>query len=229
MRKRLDPWPSVADLFSGLLVASFAGLIIFTAVHQRQVAVASGEKQRVAEEANRILGKAQQALSRALGEKAKDCGTEICIDVSIQFALNKDEIVATEMPKLERACNALKEALANSQDRREIEIFIDGHTDQQQARRIAEGRARAMFNWRLSGGRASSVLYEFEQRGVSKGEGYRILAVGHADTWPWEEKDAAGNQVACTQQTGECYKKNRRTTFRLRADTQGIERRLRGR
>lgn len=216
MRKRLDPWPSVSDLFSGLLVASFAGLIIFTAVHQRQVAVASGEKQRVADEANRILGKAQQALTTAFPDvQPRECGNDICIDVYIEFALNKADILAAERSKLERACAALRKALADPRDRGEIEIFIDGHTDQQQARRIPEGRARAMFNWQLSAARASSVLYEFNQRGVSA-ESYRILAVGHADTWP-----------LCTQETEECFAQNRRTTFRLRADTQAIERRLR--
>jgi outer membrane protein OmpA-like peptidoglycan-associated protein len=216
MKKRLDPWPSVSDLFSGLLVASFSGLIIFTAVHQRQIEIVSGERELISNEANLLVAKVQQQLAKAFpGGEVRSCGTDTCIEVYIEFELNSDLILPGEVAKVQRACDALLQVLSgNSNDRHELEIFIDGHTDQQQANRVSDPRERARFNWKLSAGRASSVLHEFGQCGVSWPE-YRIVAVGYADKWR-----------RCDENTEDCFRKNRRTTFRLRADTQAIAKRL---
>jgi flagellar motor protein MotB len=219
MKKRLDPWPSVSDLFSGLLVASFSALIIFTAIHQRQIEVVDKERKRIShisEEANQLVDKVKKSLAKVLPvEEVKSCGTDTCIEVYIEFELNSDVILPGEVAKVQRACAALRQALSgNSSDSQELEIFIDGHSDQQQANRVSDPRERGRFNWKLSASRASSIVHEFGQCGVRWPE-YRIVAVGHADTRP-----------RCRENTEDCFRKNRRTTFRLRADTQAIASRL---
>jgi len=213
MRQRLDPWPSIADLFSSLLVASFAGLVLFTALQ----GVGGVMEDKVHSEAREIKSTVLAALQKHLGGHARDCGTEdICLDIDIQFPNNSEMIEPAYRDRISRACTALSETLGSlKEDRRgEVEIIIEGHTDPRQATGIKDPRRAYLHNWNLSSYRANSVLYEFSRCGVGPPQD-RILAVGYADS-----------SRLCNEDTPECNARNRRTTFRLRADTRKIRERL---
>lgn len=210
MRVWLDPWPAIADLYSALMVAFFVGFIAFTGSQH-------DPKERVNIEAQLRLRLVREALQKELGEIAsvRECGADTCLDVRIFFEEADDEVLPEFKSRLGNACLAVREAMEDPTARNETEIFIEGHADQQQARNVMEPRARYRFNWDLSTRRATSVLFEFAECGVKHPE-YRILATGYADTAP-----------VCVERTPDCYAKNRRITFRLRADKEEIERRLR--
>jgi flagellar motor protein MotB len=132
--------------------------------------------------------------------------------------LNKDAVTSEFQPLLSRACEALRGTLESlePEERQELEIYIQGHTDSTQPPHAMDARARYLYNWNLSGRRASSVLYEFVECGVSPSK-YRILAMGYADTNPLP---------GCREDTEECNHRNRRTTFRVHTDTRRMFERL---
>ncbi|MCC6861627.1 MAG: OmpA family protein [Bryobacterales bacterium] len=215
MRQRLDPWPSIADLFSSLLVASFAGLVLFTALQ----GVGGVIEDKVHTEARQLKSTVLGALQKHLGGSARDCGTEdICLDIDIQFPNNSDMIEPAYRRRIAQACAALQQALGSLKQglRGELEIIIEGHTDPRQATGIKDPRRAYLHNWNLSSYRANSVLYEFSRCGLGPPED-RIQAVGYADSLR-----------LCLEDTPECNARNRRTTFRLRADTRRIRQRLYG-
>ncbi len=198
MKRHVDPFPAVADLFAGLLIATFGGLMLF--------AKFTGDGNVVDQEARRLTQAAQSTLERTLGGRTRECGGDVCVDVSIQFAIDESAVPPPFASSLAAACAGLKQAL--SHDPSELEIAIEGHTDSTQAQNVPPGRARFLYNWDLSARRASSVLYEFKSCGIEPGP-YRIVALGYADTQP----------IGTNRQ-------NRRTTFRLRPDRDRIARRL---
>ena len=204
MRRSLTPWPAVADLFSGLLVATFGGLMLFTG---------SGPgpgpdpvDQRSAE----IRTKVHALLKETLGGESREQGDEVFLDVALNFNLNRDTILRKDREKIARACSALHALFDNDKElRNQVEIWIEGHTDRTQPGHAPNRRERYLFNWRLSGNRAASVLHEFHACGLEPGR-YRILAIGHADTRP-----KPGTTPDSPQ--------HRRTTFRIRPDRCRIE------
>lgn len=222
MRRRTNPWIAYSDLFSALLVSTFAGFIVLSAAYQHVLGryqQAEKETTKIRQEANSLVSQVQQALNQenALGNEVRRCGEDTCIDLYMHFAQNMDNIVdAEELSSLNRSCSALKEAIdkLSSDRRKDIEIIIEGHTDSQQASTISDERERFLFNWNLSGKRATSVLYEFKRCGLAPPD-YQIVAIGYADSMP-----------LCPDSTKKCYETNRRTTLRLRADTKRIEQRL---
>lgn len=204
MKRALNPWPAVSDLFSGLLVATFGGLMLFTG---------SGPgpgpdpvDQRSAE----IRAKVHTLLKETLGGDSRQQGDEVFLDVALNFDLNKDTIHREDREKIARACQALHALFDNDKElRNQVEIWIEGHTDRTQAGRARSQRERYLFNWRLSGNRAASVLHEFHACGLEPGR-YRILAIGHADTRPKPGVEPGSPE-------------HRRTTFRIRPDRCRIE------
>ena len=209
MRNWLDPWPAISDLFSGLLVASFAGLILFAGVS----GIERVREQRVRRHADEIRDKVLESLQTSLTGASRECGVEeICFDIAIQFETDQDRIKPPYKEAIGRACSALRETLGTF-DRRQIEIVIEGHTDSRQPQRAASPRDAYLYNWRLSSNRASSVLYEFAQCGV-KPPDHRIFAIGYADS---------DSVPGCEADTETCNAVNRRTTFRLRPDKNQIK------
>jgi outer membrane protein OmpA-like peptidoglycan-associated protein len=198
MNRLLDPWPAISDLFAGLVIATFGALILFTYV--------AGRPDPVDVKAKEIQADVEHSLQQALGGVSRPCGEDVCLDVTIEFELNKDGILPAFRERLARACSALHSTLRDPARRDLIEIFVEGHTDKTQPQGAATNREAYLYNWRLSASRASSVLYEFRACGVQAPE-YRIVAVGHAETEP-----------LCFDSTPDCLQKNRRTTFRLRPD-----------
>lgn len=174
------------------------------------------EKKKMREEADRIINKVKESLSQDGGISVKDCGDGTCIDLYIQFPLNEDAIKDADREALHQACEIIKKALdeLGTEQRKNIEVVIEGHTDNQPVARLSDPKGDFIFNWNLSSRRATSVLYEFSKCGLRPPD-YRVEAIGYADSKP-----------ICTEQTPQCYDTNRRTTLRLRADTISIERAL---
>ena len=145
------------------------------------------------------------------------CGEDTCIDLYIHFKKDEDVIDNNaELSSLKNSCSAIRNAIDQlpPERKKDIEIIIEGHTDNQQPSESTDARVRYLFNWNLSGKRATSVLYEFQQCGLVPPE-YQIVAIGYADSMP-----------ICKDDNQACRDNNRRTTLRLRADTKRIEERL---
>lgn len=212
--RRLDPWPVVADLFSGLLVACFAALIAFSIFASKKLIEAS-----VRAEIDVLQEKVRDVLERTLQPPitVSRCDIEdMCVSVQIQFREDRAEIDAGFEQSLDRACLDLKASFSSwkAADREKLFIQIEGHSDSQQPKSAATVKARYLYNWELSSRRASSVLYEFDRCGLSE-TGIKMVAVGMADSQP-----------LCPEETQDCFKRNRRTTFRIKPDREAIQRHL---
>jgi outer membrane protein OmpA-like peptidoglycan-associated protein len=221
MRRRTNPWIAYSDLFSALLVATFAGFMVLSAAYRHMLGryeEVEKEMTKVRQEANSVVTQIQQALNQgnALGSRVRSCGEDTCIDLYIHFDENQDVIKdSEELSSLENSCSALRSAIDQLplERKKDIEIIIEGHTDSQQPS-ANDARERFLFNWNLSGKRATSMLYQFQRCGLVPPE-YQIVAIGYADSMP-----------ICRENNKGCLDRNRRTTLRLRADTKRIEERL---
>jgi outer membrane protein OmpA-like peptidoglycan-associated protein len=217
MRSRVDIWPAFADLFSAMLLGTFGALMLFEAgdgpgdgpVGPRPPLCVDVEAQTIQREVSRIL-------ERALAGQVRFSGDDVHIDVYLNFELNEDAILPADREKLGLACQALRDLFRDKPRwSEEVEIWIEGHTDGTVPRHAATPRDADLYNWRLSGNRAASVLYEFSLCGVTPAT-HRIRAIGYADTQPLP---------ACAGRR-EC-RENRRTTFRIRPDKAKIAERWR--
>jgi flagellar motor protein MotB len=203
MKRRVDVWPALSDLFAGLLVATFGGLMLFTG---------SGPADPAEEEARRIREGVVATLRESLGGNVRSQGGDVHLDVSLNFDTDSHAVLGRDRQKLRQACGDLRQILAQHKNwRSEVEIWIEGHTDN---RRPDSGshRERYLHNWKLSAERANSVLYEFSRCGIAPPLN-RIRAIGYADSKP---------VIKCS---GDCPQ-NRRTTFRIHPDKCVIEARL---
>lgn len=224
MPRRTNPWPSFVELFSALLTVTFAGFVMLAGAYQHELSgyqQAEGETNRMRLEADKIVRQVQASLDRenVLGSRVRRCGEDTCVDLDIHFKTNDDVITEDkESEALRRGCQILKSAIDSlpEQQRKDIQLTIEGHTDNTQAQRVPDPRHRYLFNWNLSSRRAASVSYVFYQCGLQP-PNYQIVAIGYADSVP----------LPCDKSAEDCNAKNRRTTLRLHADTRRIEERLR--
>lgn len=224
IRRRTNPWPSFSDLFAALLVATFAGFMMLSVSYQSELErskKAEGATTKMRQEANRIISDIQLALSKnsALASRVGPCGEDTCIDLDIHFPESRDTIENDEeRGALQQVCGIIKTAIDSLQppERKDIGLVIQGHTNRNQPSQALDPRDKYLFNWNLSGHRATSVLYVFKECGFTT-PNYNIEAIGYADSRP-----------ICLELTKECDDKNRRTTLLLHADTQSIDARLRG-
>lgn len=200
MRRSINAWPALTDLFSGLLVATFGALMLFTGMQ---------EDDPVKKRVNQVRTQVANTLQSALGGDVRTQGDDVFLDVSLNFERNKDAILPMDREKIKRACDAVRRLFqTDSTLAKEVEIWIEGHTDALQVE-LTDPREKYLFNWRLSGNRAASVLHEFHSCGLEPGK-FRIFAIGYADSRPKPSIPAgSGGQ--------------RRTTFRVRPDTCAIE------
>lgn len=228
MSRRTNPWPAFVDLFSALLVAAFAGFILMTSAYKKSgpgipvpgpgVGPGPGVTQ-VRAEADRILRELEKKLEeRKLQTKVIECGEDACLDLFIHYTRNQAEIPADQQQQVSAlgdACIILRDALEKfpPEQRRDIEIIVEGHADRTQAN-TREPRVAYLVNWALSSQRAASVLWEFQKCGLGAPK-HSISVIGYADS-----------EKVCSEPTEECDRKNRRTTLRLRANTQKISQRL---
>lgn len=204
MKGRVNCWPAIADLFAGLVIATFGALILFTDL--------AGKPDPVDQEARCIRAQAAAALSEALHGNVRTSGDDVYVDVQIEFDSDSDRPQPAFVKRLQDACRALKTTLGEENVRRNtLEIFIEGHADARLPRGVIGERDRYRYNWDLSARRASAVLYEFKGCGLEAPD-YFILAVGFGDTLP-----------LCRENTDDCHQTNRRTSFRLRPNKTRIE------
>jgi flagellar motor protein MotB len=203
MSRSISAWPALTDLFSGLLVATFGGLMLFTGMKGTK------EDDPVKTRVNDVRTLVADTLNSILKGEVRSQGDDVFLDVGLNFERNKDVIVPTDRVKVKRACDALRRLFAVEPAlATEVEIWIEGHTDSLQVE-LADPREKYLFNWRLSGNRAASVLHEFHACGLEPGK-FRIFAIGYADSRP-KPGIAPGSD------------RQRRTTFRVRPDTCAIE------
>jgi outer membrane protein OmpA-like peptidoglycan-associated protein len=218
VRQRHNPWPSFVDLFSSLLIVSFACFIMLCGVFYEQmggIEQAKKEKEKIRDEANKIIEQVKASFARQSDMRTivRDCGEDTCIDLYIYFPLNGDAIKEDDKEALHKACETIKGVLDDLkvEQRKNIELIIEGHTDNKPVAHPSDPKSDYVYNWNLSARRAASILYEFNTCGLAS-PNYRIVSIGYADSQP-----------LCTEQTPQCYDQNRRTTLRLRADTRSIE------
>ena len=198
MKRHVDPFPAIADLFSGLVIATFGGLMLFAGLLPG-LGPGPGPGDRVDQKARQLQDEVTKALETALGGHSRECGGDVCVDANVTFEKEGDDAVrAEDSEKLGEACRAIRRAVGDHP--KELEISIEGHSDSKQLQNTDSERARYVYNWNLSASRASSVLYEFKSCGITPPT-FRIVALGYADTQP------IGSD-----------KENRRTTFRIRPD-----------
>ncbi len=225
IRRRTNPWPAFVELFSALLVATFAGFIMMSGAYQQEL---SGFQQREQERklfrdhALDIKKKVQQALktNSSIEAHPHDCGDDTCIDLYFHFGLNNDALESDlESQSIAKVCQDIRSALDTlvPDERKDLGLVLEGHTDSKPAVSVSDPRSRERYNWDLSARRATSVLYEFRKCGLKAPE-YQIVAIGYSDTVPVPD---------CHESPEKCDEKNRRTTLRLHADTAQIEERLR--
>jgi flagellar motor protein MotB len=228
MRKRTNPWPAFADLFSALLTVTFAGFIMLSGVFEDVLGPDATRKKQLNEalnsaraQADTITKEIKEILEKddSLKAKTRPCGDGTCIDLDIHFESNIDTVDANQEESLRKASEAIKNALNNlpAEQRRDIVITIEGHTDSQGVKEPTDARSDYLFNWNLSASRAASVLYIFKEQGLDP-KIYKVVSIGYADTDKLCEGDPKDKR---------CNEQNRRTTLQLRADIRAIEARLR--
>lgn len=219
-RNRLNPWPSVADLFSALTVVAFAALIFVTL---NAVIIDENRKLEI-RAAKDLAAYFQSQYKRTDGVQAdvqpcEDRKADQCIEISFRFVEDKSDLRGDGVAQVDQACNIYKEAVAkvldqiNAENKNRLDpsnfvLIIEGHTDEKLPTKIRLSESESfLYNWKLSSARAASVLYQFQKCGVSRKTGYEIYPVGLADTRPLC-KDP--------QPDDRCNEQNRRTTMRIR-------------
>lgn len=214
-RRSSRPWPAFVDLFSALFITTFAGFILLTGKSSIEV-----KKAKIRARVDSINSQLENFLSEDEGVNfnAKRQGDEIVFDLYIQFEKDSDNIKNEDDRRvIHQIAKRIKASINElpSDDREFVQVVIEGHTDSQKPYGIEDPKARYLFNWRLSSQRAASVLYEFKEAGLSP-EKYSVISIGYADSRP-----------RCRKDTPDCYRRNRRTSVRLRPDMARIETALR--
>jgi tetrahydromethanopterin S-methyltransferase subunit G len=143
MHRGTNPWPAFVDLFSALLIAAFAGFTMLSGAYQHEVEnckkrlevyiARTKELEEIRRKADAIADQLKEFLdSEVIKHIVRRCGDDICIDLYIHFALNKDTIEdASELGELENVCKIIKNGLDRLPvaNRKDIELVIEGHTD----------------------------------------------------------------------------------------------------
>lgn len=219
-RNRLNPWPSVADLFSALTVTAFASLIFVTI---GAVIVDDNKKIEIKaaqELASIFKSRYQGREDRQIAvHPCEDRESEQCIEMQFRFVPSLSDLHADGIDQVNEACSIYKDSVekvlqkmkaANlTFDRSSLVLVIEGHTDDRIPPALKGEREQFLYNWKLSSERAASVLYQFDKCGVSKKSGYRITSVGLSNT-----AQLCNDPDPDTR----CHEQNRRTTLRIRVE-----------
>jgi flagellar motor protein MotB len=215
-RNRLNPWPSVADLFSALTVVSLAALII-VAIGAVKLTEEERKERDAAKGFSSIFAANYSRINSAevKGSPCHDRPNEQCIDIAFRFETNSDQLSPEGVKEVQSACStyigAVDQMITSSNGSLGLHNFvllIEGHTDGTVPKKGSD-RDIFLYNWRLSSGRAAEVLYLFRNCGVSPDKGYRISSVGLAATEPICKEVNASPM---------CLEQNRRTTMRIRVE-----------
>jgi hypothetical protein len=216
-----------------MMVATFAGMVFVVAATSKESPPPPGDPDqdpnfRVTEarkKANRtimgMLDDIEQMLNKDPDVRMERCGDDAgCFDLRVTFPTDKSGLGSDALERRLRAvADVISEKLRSGHpdERKDVEIILEGHTDKRLPRIAATDRDRQMHNWRLSARRALAGLDIFREQGLKPPE-FHVVAVGYADSQP-----------LCREETDACYDRNRRMTLRLRANVWEIERREVGR
>src|SRR5260370_30544537 len=103
-RNRLNPWPSVADLFSALTVVAFASLIFVTL----GVVIVDDNKRIEIKAGERLANIFKTEYGAAVGEVSAgacpDRGNEKCIDIPFRFVPDRSELKRDVFEEVQQAC-----------------------------------------------------------------------------------------------------------------------------
>jgi outer membrane protein OmpA-like peptidoglycan-associated protein len=219
-RNRLNPWPSVADLFSALTVTAFASLIFVTigAVivdDNKKIEIKAAQELADVFKAKYQAGKDGQIAVHPCADRE----SEQCIEMQFRFVPSLSDLHADGINQVNEACHVYKDSVERVVqkikaenlliDRSSLVLVIEGHTDDRIPPALKGEREQFLYNWKLSSERAASVLYQFDKCGVSQKNGYRITSVGLANS-----AQLCNNPNADTK----CHEQNRRTTLRIRVE-----------
>src|SRR3954447_1904447 len=156
MPRRNNPWPAYVDLFSALMIATLGGMALLAAAY-RDVENQNARVNAVRQQATRIGTRLDQAMKRSGGtfqSVLRSCGDDTCIDLYIHFDKNEDTISNTdEHERLSAFCSAMKDAINSefsAQERKAVEIVVEGHADRSQIHNNTDARTRFLYNWVLS-------------------------------------------------------------------------------
>lgn len=213
-RSTSRPWPAFVDLFSALFIATLAGFVLLTG--KTEVEVQKARIRAAVDSMNQRLASVLRSNEKTNFNIERQ-GDDIVFDLYIEFSTNSDTIKSEEdIETIHRLARTVRQSIDKLPPKRRsvVQVFIEGHSDQQRVYGISDPRAQYLFNWNLSSQRATSILYEFERAGLSPKK-YSVVAIGYAGTRP-----------RCTVDTQECHRKNRRTSIRLSPDMRLIERQI---
>src|SRR5690242_3657417 len=139
-RNRLNPWPSVADLFSALTVTAFASLIFVTigAVivdDNRKIEIKAAEELARTFKAQYQAGKDRQIAVHP----CEDRESEQCIEMQFRFVPSLSDLHADGINQVNEACHVYKDSVEKVVqkmkaenllvDRSSLVLVIEGHTD----------------------------------------------------------------------------------------------------
>lgn len=216
MRYRNNPWPAFVDLFAALLIFALGGFILLVGEYDSEVT----QKEKLVQESRRRFYEAEETIQKIesvlKGKKdtfeiksIRRVGEDIFFDLEILFEKDKAKVEPSYELRLKDISGALKSLIDDLpvERRRDIEIVVEGHTDDILPKNLPIEATRT-YNWKLSSERAISVLDEFSKNGIDS-KNYQIYATGYADTRP----------VCKPESSEECRKQNKRTTLCLRPNT----------
>lgn len=208
--RRGNPWPGIADLFAGLMVAALAAFVVSNGirVQDEEVLVRTLDIQKKLRDALNI----DQA-----DPDLENCNFDTCIPISINFKLNDDALLPDGVGKIQELCQRYIDVIDHLGARNQVVLVIEGHTDPREPSGPDE-EANARYNWELSARRATSVLRAFNHCGVSHEEGFEIAAAGYADSRPIQR--APGLDEA------QWFDARRRITLRARVNQDAVRRTL---
>jgi chemotaxis protein MotB len=107
---------------------------------------------------------------------------------SISLRISNELLFPSGQTSLRPAGLEVLQRLAKVLNRNKYQVSVEGHTDA-----VTIKNKQFSSNWELSSGRATSVLRELVQEGVSPD---RLRAIGYADTRPLQPNDTTAGRAA---------------------------------
>jgi flagellar motor protein MotB len=219
-RGRFNAWPSYVDLFSGLLIAVMGLALIANKERDRareqtrEAEAAQGEVTRAMRAWSDLQASLEERLRASQVEVIRCSEEDICLNISLEYSLNKDQLSDRDRQLVVAVTRALVKELDGEIPAFQgiprkpfVQVVVEGHSDDTQALLVGDPRMRFKFNWDLSARRASAVLYEMSLTGLGTSQGFNVVSWGRADSDP-----------LCRERAEACRQRNRRTTVRLRFD-----------
>lgn len=224
----MNPWPAFVDLFSALLVVTFAGFIMLFGAYWGKVNNDKGEKKGIETILTETETSARQLVEEVIKELKKSgvplspCGSsEIHLPANILFSSGGyNDFLADVRAKeiLEKIGVALREGLEKENRRRTLKIMVEGHTDNEPISQEGLHIKGIPTNWELSTRRATEVVRYLSETCKLDQFKYNIVAVGYGEHRPLVPN--YNPDGSC--KTREEMAPNRRIAFRIIPDYEEI-------